>query len=86
MDINLTDETRQLISRWIATGAFCSPEEVIQAGVKHLGPVDARPTMESLREKITEGVRDIEAGRCGPVDIEEVKRGVRERAAQKSSQ
>jgi len=70
MEINLSDETKQLIDRWIAAGVFRSPEEVIQAGVEHLGPVDERGTTASLREKILEGMRDIEAGRCREIDIE----------------
>ncbi len=85
MNIHLSEDTKRLIDGLIATGAFDSPEAVIHAAVENLRSTEA-PTMESLREKIMEGVRDIDANRCGPLDIEEVKRGVRERAAQKSSQ
>jgi len=85
MEINLPEETKRLIDDWIATGAYGSPEEVIREGVRRLGAAEA-PTMESLREKIMVGVRDIESGRCGPIDIEEFKRRVREEAARRRRQ
>ncbi len=89
MDINLTDETKRLIEGWIATGSFGSPEEVIQAAVNQLGPAEPpteTPTMESLRAKIMEGVHEIEAGRCGPIDIEDVIQRGEQRLRQRSEQ
>ena len=69
MDIKLTEETKKLIEGWIAAGAFSSAEEVIRAGVQQLGSAEA-PTMESLRAKIQEGLDDLEAGNCGPLDLD----------------
>lgn len=66
MQIQVSGSTEAAITRLIAVGAFDSPEKLVEEAV---GLVD-------LRQAAQEGLRDVEAGRVVPHDMESIKQQV----------
>ena len=79
MQIELSQRAQELIRRQLESGAFESPDELVERALDFYD--HHQPTMESLKAQIQEGLDDVAAGRVGPLDVEDLKRRGRERLA-----
>lgn len=77
MNIELTSRAREIVQRHLATGEFASPEAMVEQALDLLDAPE--PTLQSLQARIQEGLADLEAGRVGLLDVEDIKHRGRER-------
>lgn len=74
--LELTDHFSDFAEEQVRSGSFGSVNEVVYAGLRLLEEREAR--IEALRRALIEGE---ESGPAGPLDMEEIKRDARARAA-----
>lgn len=75
MNLQLSSRANELIRRKLAEGRYSSAEEMIEQALELLD--QPKPTLESLRAKLQEGLDDIAAGRVEPLDVEAIIRDCR---------
>lgn len=66
MNLQLSSRANELIQRKLAEGRYSSAEEMIEQALELLD--HPKPTLESLRVKLQEGLDDITAGRVEELD------------------
>lgn len=90
MQVQLSERSREFVERQLQSGRFASAEDVLETVIQWFAdcrfaettPIDpetGRPlTNDELRALIQEGLDDEAAGRYGPLDLQEIKREIRE--------
>jgi antitoxin ParD1/3/4 len=75
MDITLTPELEQLVSRRIESGKYTSANEVIGEALRLLDHSDAiqQYQLEELRREIAIGLAEADRGELAPLDVEAIK-------------
>jgi len=78
MEIKLTAEHERYVREKVKAGVYASADEVIEEALRVLRNVEkAMPGAEDdLRREIDLGLQDVEEGRVGEWDVEEMKRRV----------
>ena len=71
MQIEISGHTETEINELIASGAFSSPDEVVEAAVTSL--VESGATVESFVHKLSEAHQSAIAGELEPLDVEDIK-------------
>lgn len=77
MQVELTQETQELLQTQIARDGFSSSDEAIERAIQFYE--SHRPTMESLNAQLREAHRSAIAGETQPLDVEDIKRRGRQR-------
>jgi antitoxin ParD1/3/4 len=72
MNISLTPELERLIQRKVESGMYSSASEVIRESLRQTAGSEMK--LADLRSALQRGQDDVDAGRYGPLDIEDVKR------------
>ncbi len=84
MNVSLTPELEKLVNEKVASGQYQTASEVVREGLRLLEERDEIREMklEKLRREIDIGIKQADAGRTKPLDVEDMKRRIREYAAQ----
>lgn len=83
MQIELSNDAQDLLSKQIARDGFASPGAAIEAAIRFYE--SHRPTRESFIAKLLEAHEEYEAGDVAPLDAEDIKRRGRERLSGKQT-
>lgn len=68
--IEINDATNELLERVITSGYFENAEVAIETSLRLLDERNAK--LSHLRELVQAGIDDIEAGRVGPLDMDDI--------------
>ena len=81
MNVSLTPELEELISRKVESGLYSSASEVVREALRLLQQRDEQreAMLEELRKKIQVGIEQVERGEVVPWDLEEFKKQARKR-------
>ncbi len=84
MNVSLTPELEKLVNEKVASGQYQTASEVVREGLRLLEERDEirERKLEKLRREIDIGIKQADAGRTKPLDVEDMKRRIREYAAQ----
>ena len=83
MNISLTPELERLVQRKVESGMYSSASEVIRESLRQTAGREMK--LADLRAALQRGQDDVDAGRYGPLDMEDLKRRGRERLAKKKA-
>jgi antitoxin ParD1/3/4 len=83
MRLSLTREVEAAIQAKVATGKYASANEVVREALELLDERERtrQARIQKLRQEAAQGLEDIEQGRVGPLNIEEIKAEGRRRLA-----
>ena len=78
MEIKLAPEAERYVAEKVRSGRYASADEVIAEALRVLRNVEAEwpGADDDLRREIDMGLRDVEGGRVGEWDLEEMKKRV----------
>lgn len=81
MEITLSSELREFVERKVRSGSFPSADAVVSGALELLKQEDEIPpeAMEYLRREIEVGLEQSRRGESTPLDMDSIKRRVRER-------
>jgi Arc/MetJ-type ribon-helix-helix transcriptional regulator len=90
MQAQVSPKWEAFVETSLASGEFETIDEIVNAALEHMAEarsdlelchrdVGPRLSMSEFRDLIEEGIADADAGRVGPLDIEDIKRRGRER-------
>lgn len=76
MNVSLTPELEKLVTKKVASGRYGSASEVVREALRLLEDRDheQQARLGELRAAVTEGTRELDAGRKTPFDQETVAR------------
>lgn len=81
MNISLTPQLEELVKAKVRSGRYHSSSEVVRDALRLLEDHDRLREMrlEDLRKEVALGLADVEAGRVGPLDMDELRAKARAR-------
>lgn len=81
MNISLTPELEEMVQQQVRSGQYSSASEVIRDALRLFRERELlrQIRLEELRKEIDKGLKDIEEGRVGPLDMAAIKAEIRAR-------
>ena len=71
MEITLAPDTQRIIQQKVASGAYASPDEALNAAVREWEAQEADPfPIDIMRRLVAVGVEQLERGEYGPLDMQ----------------
>jgi antitoxin ParD1/3/4 len=85
MNVSLTRALEDFVNRKVSSGRYSSASEVVREALRLLDDKDRvrEAQLAELREDVQKGVRQLETGAAGPMDIEQVKKRARQQLYRK---
>jgi antitoxin ParD1/3/4 len=84
MNVSLTPELEEFVSRKVESGMYSSASEVVRESLRLLREQDLlkQIRLEELRKEIGLGIEQLERGQSRPFDADDIKRRICERVAE----